>query len=97
MFYASVEARLKHLHVRFINTKLLYEGSYTPNMFKYWWTQVGAHASLKEVKQRFVDSLVSAGINITVNDVRLWLYADGSDSNQDSSLESRCAQIRKDD
>jgi hypothetical protein len=34
MFYTSVEARLKNLHVRYLNTKLLYEGSYTASMFK---------------------------------------------------------------
>jgi endo-1,4-beta-mannosidase len=48
-------------------------------MFNHWWTQVSANSSLKEVKQRLIDSLISAGINITVNDVRLWLNNDGLD------------------
>ena len=43
-------------------------------MFKEWWTQISSNAYLKDLKWRLVDSLNSAGFNLDIDDIRLWLY-----------------------
>ena len=43
-------------------------------MFKEWWTQISQNAYLKDLKWRLVDSLNSAGFNLDIDDIRLWLY-----------------------
>jgi hypothetical protein len=43
-------------------------------MFKEWWTQISQQSYLKDLKWRLVDSLNSAGFNLDIDDIRLWLY-----------------------
>jgi len=44
--------------------------------FKKFWTQVSSAASLKDVKRRVLDNLKSAGFDLTIEDIRLWLYTE---------------------
>ena len=43
-------------------------------MFKEWWTQISQQSYLKDLKLRLADSLNSAGFNLDIDDIRLWLY-----------------------
>ena len=41
-------------------------------MFKKFWTQMSKNADVKSLKKRFVDHLRSTGLNIGMDEVRLW-------------------------
>lgn len=87
--YTVVEARLKQITLKMLNCKSLFAGNYNKNMLKQWWTQISQNATLKEMKERIVDHLNCAGQNITINDIRLWMYIE-SEVEQNQSLEARC-------
>ena len=55
-------------------------------MFKKFWTQCSANAPLKEVKKRLLDHLRSAGLNIGMDEVRLWLHTDDQYNPERTSL-----------
>ena len=78
-YYTSVEAKLQPLTVQFINCKELLQGTLNDSMFKTWWTQVGKNANLKDVKKRVTDHINAAGMQVTLDDTRLWLYTTTGD------------------
>ena len=53
----------------------MYKGSHDQNMYKGWCTQISQNASLLDLKKRLVDHLNSAGLNVGVDELRLWYYA----------------------
>ena len=62
-------------------------------MFKHWWTQVGKNASLKDVKKRVTDHINAAGMQITLDDTRLWLYTTLGD--RDTQIKDKCEEVVK--
>ena len=73
--YTQVEVHLQKLKVYFLNCSMMYKGSHDQNMYKGWWTQISQNASLLDLKKRLVDHLRSAGLNVGVDELRLWNYA----------------------
>lgn len=72
--YTRVDVRLHQLKVCFLNSQRLIAGDCENSMFSEWWTQISTQAYLKDLKWRLVDSLNSAGLNLGIDDIRLWLY-----------------------
>ena len=56
----------------------LFQGKYGKDMRREWWTQISSTATLKDIKTRFLDQLNSAGYELTVQELRLWLYFNNS-------------------
>ena len=73
-WYTNVETKLYAFKVNYLNCKQLIEGSIQEGMFKSFWTQISKKAMLKDVKKRLVDHLKAAGLDVTDDDARLWLY-----------------------
>lgn len=92
--FTSVEAKLQPLRVQFLNCQLLETGDFDKNMYKEMWTQISQNAYLKDLKWRLVDSLNSAGYNLTIDDIRLWLY-NAEHENTQNSLGESCAKVTK--
>ena len=63
-------------------------------MLSQWWTQISQNSTLKELKERIVDHLNSAGLNITIHDIRLWMYIE-SEVDEGQSLEARCQMVAR--
>lgn len=63
--YTSVEASLKQVRVVCLDAGALLSGKFTRDMRREWWTQVSQTATLKDIKTRILDSLNSAGHEIT--------------------------------
>lgn len=93
MYYTSVEAKLTAVSVQFINSKKLLHGAFNPNMLKQWWTQVSKNASLKDVKKRVAEHINAAGLKVSLDDTRLWLY-NTAQNDPEMQLENRCKQVR---
>jgi hypothetical protein len=77
--YPSVEATLKQVRIKFLDSGALLSGQYSENMLREWWTQVSQQATLKEVKARILDSLTSAGYKLTAPELRLWIDFQSAD------------------
>ena len=73
-WYTNVETKLYAFKVSFLNANKLKDGSYQEGMFKNFWTQISKKAMLTDVKKRCVDHLQAAGLSVTGDDCRLWLY-----------------------
>lgn len=73
-FYTRVDVRLHQLKVCFLNSQQLLGGDFDQSMYREWWTQISTQAYLKDLKWRLIDSLNSAGLNLGLDDIRLWLY-----------------------
>ena len=50
------------------------------------------NSSLKVVKKRLVDHLRSAGLNITMDEIRLWLHSEDNMNPDRTNLEKLCAR-----
>jgi len=50
--------------VNYLNAKKLADGSFQSGTFKTFWTQISKKAMLKDVKNRVVDHLKAAGLNV---------------------------------
>ena len=62
-------------------------------MLKKFWTQISENSSLKVVKKRLVDHLRSAGLNITMDEIRLWLHSEDNMNPDRTNLEKLCARV----
>jgi len=93
MYYTSVESKLTAVSVQFINSKKLLHGAFNQSMLKQWWTQVSKNASLKDVKKRVVDHINATGLEVSLDDARLWLY-NTAPTDPEMQLENRCKQVR---
>lgn len=91
-YYTRVDIRLQQLKVSFLNCQLLASGDYDKTMFKDWWTQCSQQAYLKDLKARLVDSLNSAGYNLEIDDIRLWLYNTDNAQNK-GDLTTSCKKV----
>jgi hypothetical protein len=63
--YPSVEASLKQVRIKYLDCGALLAGKPSSNMHREWWTQVSQAATLKDVKERILDSIISAGHQLT--------------------------------
>lgn len=92
--YPSVEASLKQVRIKYLDTGALLSGKVSQHMMqREWWTQVSQAATLKDVKERILDSVNSAGYQLTAQELRLWIDFQSEDPEQ--SLAARCAEVAK--
>jgi hypothetical protein len=89
-YYSEVEVHLHQVRTQFLNSQQVNNGTFTKDMFKKFWTQCSQKASLKEVKKRLLDHLRSAGLNIGMNEVRLWCHTDDQYNPERTDLGIAC-------
>ena len=70
-------------------------GKYEEAMFTKFWSQVSANSSLKDVKRRLVDHLRSAGVDCTMDEVRLWMHTEDYSKPDARDIKERCQTIAK--
>ncbi len=90
MNYTNVDSKMKAISVKIVSAQELAAGNISQNMLKQWWTQLGKNGNIKDLKMRMLDTLNAAGYDITMSDVRLWLYQT-SEEKKDRTLEIACA------
>ena len=93
-YFTNVESKLMSLRVMYLNSEKLLKGDLCATMFRTWWTQVSRHTSSQDIKKRMIDHVNAAGSEITVDEARMWLYANDS-ADPENKLEFRCRQIKE--
>ena len=60
----------------------------------HWWTQLSKNGTVKDLKNRCYDHLKAAGIDIEIDDLRLWLHTTDYLKGQDY-LKSVCEEVKQ--
>ena len=94
MSYTNVDAKLKPICVKLFNSNDMKEGTVHKNFFRQWWTQMGKNNNIKELKNRLLDTLNSAGFKIDLDDIRLWLYSN-NDTEKGEDLKKMVLNVKK--
>lgn len=103
-FYTNVDVKMKPLSIKFLNAEDIRTGNLDLQLsFRQWWTQIGKNATLKDVKIRIHDHLRAAGYNVSLDDVRLWLFTVKQQEEDDKSkkkdalrpLKQCCINVKK--
>lgn len=92
-YYTTAEVHLTQLRTMFLNASVLMSGQHNEALYKKFWTQVSDNASLKDVKKRLVDHLRCAGLNIGMNEVRLWMLQEDSMNPDRTNIPKVCEAV----
>jgi len=57
MNYTNVEAKLRQIRFKLLNSDQLANGGYDQTIFKGWWTQLSKNGTIKDFKRRVTDIL----------------------------------------